>query len=304
VSAETGLVDFEELRRNASLYKPAMIICGGSAYPRDWDYAKFREIADENGALLMCDMAHISGLIAAAEHNDPFKYCDIVTSTTHKSLRGPRSGIIFCKKDSRDMPQKINQAVFPMLQGGPHEHQIAGVATQLKEVCTPEFKAYIQQVKSNCNALAEYLVSEGYKLATNGTENHLLLWDLRPQDITGSKMEKMCDALHITLNKNSVLGDRSALSPGGVRIGTCALTTRGYKEADFVQVGKFLHAAFQLCIKIQATGARKLKDFQVALDSNEEVKALQVEVTTFASQFPMPGFSVETMKYKELTALD
>lgn len=280
-----------------------MIICGGSAYPRDWDYAQFREIADENGALLMMDMAHISGLVATEEHADPFKYCDVVTSTTHKSLRGPRSGIIFCKNDERGFPARINQAVFPALQGGPHEHQIAGVATQLKEVMTPEFKSYIQQVKANASAMATLLISKGHKLATDGTENHLILWDLRPSDITGSKMEKMCDALHITLNKNACLGDRSALTPGGVRIGTPALTTRGFKEADFVQVGEFLHSALQLCIEIQESHGRKLKDFEAALATNEKVQALHAEVTTFASQFPMPGFDVTTMKYKHLTNL-
>lgn len=304
VDVETGLVDFVELARNAQLFKPALIICGGSAYPRDWDYAKYREIADSCGALLMMDMAHISGLIATEEHADPFKYCDIVTSTTHKSLRGPRSGIIFCKKDERNMPALINQAVFPALQGGPHEHQIAGVATQLKEVMTPEFKDYIVQVKKNAAALATLLTSKGHKLASGGTENHLVLWDLRPSDITGSKMEKICDALHITLNKNAVLGDRSALSPGGVRIGTPALTTRGYKEADFIQVGEFLHSALQLCIELQESHGRKLKDFQVGLEASEKVKALQVEVTTFASQFPMPGFDVKEMKYHDLADLN
>ena len=202
------------------------------------------------------------------------------------------------------MPALINQAVFPALQGGPHEHQIAGVATQLKEVMTPEFKDYIVQVKKNAAALATLLTSKGHKLASGGTENHLVLWDLRPSDITGSKMEKICDALHITLNKNAVLGDRSALSPGGVRIGTPALTTRGYKEADFVQVGEFLHTALQLCIELQESHGRKQKDFQVGLEASEKVKALQVEVTTFASQFPMPGFDVKEMKYHDLADLN
>ena len=187
VHQTTGLVDFDELAKMAAIFKPALIVCGGSAYPRDWDYAKFREIADANGSLLMMDMAHISGLVATQEANDPFQYCDIVTTTTHKSLRGPRSGIIFFKKDARGFEDKINNAVFPALQGGPHEHQIAGVAVQLKETTKPEFKGYVQQVKKNIKAMAAKLVDQyGYALATGGTDNHLLLWDLRPAGITGS----------------------------------------------------------------------------------------------------------------------
>ncbi|KAH8066292.1 glycine hydroxymethyltransferase [Aureococcus anophagefferens] len=211
VHQTTGLVDFDELAKMAAIFKPALIVCGGSAYPRDWDYAKFREIADANGSLLMMDMAHISGLVATQEANDPFKYCDIVTTTTHKSLRGPRSGIIFFKKARFE--DKINNAVFPALQGGPHEHQIAGVAVQLKETTKPEFKGYVQQVKKNIKAMAAKLVDQyGYALATGGTDNHLLLWDLRPAGITGSKVEKICDAVQITLNKNAVPGDVSALA--------------------------------------------------------------------------------------------
>ncbi|KAF0711686.1 hypothetical protein As57867_005127, partial [Aphanomyces stellatus] len=154
VHPETGLIDFDKLAESAALFKPAMIVCGGSAYPRDWDYESFRKIADDNGSLLMCDMAHYSGLVATKEHKSPFELCDIVTTTTHKSLRGPRAGMIFYRKDARGFENKINQAVFPGLQGGPHEHQIAAIATQLKEVMTPEFKQYVVQLKANCKALA------------------------------------------------------------------------------------------------------------------------------------------------------
>jgi glycine hydroxymethyltransferase len=177
VLPDTGYIDYESLARDAGLFKPAMIIAGGSAYPRDWDYEKYREIADANGSLLMMDMAHISGLVATGEQKSPFEFCDVVTTTTHKSLRGPRAGMIFFRKDERGFENKINQAVFPALQGGPHEHQIAGVATQLKEVMTPEFKIYSQQVKKNASALAARLASKGYKIASGGTENHLVLWD-------------------------------------------------------------------------------------------------------------------------------
>ena len=299
VHPETGYIDYDQLDRDAGLFKPAMIVCGGSAYPRDYDYARFRQIADANGSLLMMDMAHISGLVATKEQASPFEFCDIVTTTTHKSLRGPRAGMIFFKKDDRDFGSKINQAVFPALQGGPHEHQIAGVATQLKEVCTPEFKQYSQQVKANAQALANKLTSLGYKIASGGTENHLVLWDLKPQGLTGSKYEKTCDAVCITLNKNCVPGDRSAVTPGGVRIGAPALTTRKMDEGDFEQIAQFLHEALQISLKIQEKTGPKLKDFVPALENNEEVKALRAKVNAFATTFPMPGFDPKEMKYQD-----
>lgn len=300
VSPETGLIDFDALAEQAALFKPALIVCGGSAYPRDWDYARFRKIADDNGALLMCDMAHYSGLVVTGEHNSPFEYCDIVTTTTHKSLRGPRAGMIFFKRDARGFEPRINNAVFPALQGGPHEHQIAGIAAQLKEVQTPEFKAYAQQVKANAKVLAQTLTDAGYSMCTGGTDNHLILWDLRPQKVTGSKLEKLCDLVCITLNKNAVLGDRSALTPGGVRVGTPALTSRGFKEAEFVQVAGFLDRAVKLCIEIQATSGKKLVDFVKAAESHEGVKQLRRDVNALATSFEMPGFDVATMRNKTI----
>merc|ERR1719276_18377 len=273
VHPETGLIDFDELAKTAGVFKPALIVCGGSAYPRDWDYAKFREIADANGSLLMMDMAHISGLVATGEQSSPFECCDVVTTTTHKSLRGPRAGLIFFRKDERGFEGKINQAVFPALQGGPHEHQIAGIATQLKEVATPEFKVYSKQVKANASALANRLSSMGYTIATGGTENHLVLWDLKPQGVTGSKFEKTCDAVNITLNKNCVPGDRSAVAPGGVRIGAPALTTRKMVEADFEQIAEFLVRALKISLAIQEKSGPKLKDFVAILsEDSDEIK--------------------------------
>merc|ERR1719487_2572856 len=187
----------------------------------------------------------------------------------------------------------INQAVFPSLQGGPHNHQIAGLATQLKEVNTPEFKVYTKQVKANAAALCAFLVSKGYKLATNGTENHLMLWDLRPLGLTGSKVEKVFEEMHITLNKNAVHGDVSAMAPGGVRIGAPAMTSRGLKEADFVQIGDFLHRGLQVALDTQKTSGKKLVDFKKALKENKEVveklSALRAEVEAWAGKFPMPG---------------
>jgi glycine hydroxymethyltransferase len=275
-----------------------MIIAGGSAYPRDYDYRRFRDIADANGALLMMDMAHISGLVAAGEQASPFELCDVVTTTTHKSLAGPRAGMIFFRKDGRGFEAKINQAVFPALQGGPHEHQIAAVATQLKEVATPEFKLYARQVKSNARALADKLTSLGYAVASGGTENHLVLWDLKPQGLTGSKFEKVCDKVSITLNKNCVPGDVSAVTPGGVRIGAPALTTRRMDEADFEQIASFLHEAVGIAVELQAKSGPKLKDFLPLLDESGEIKSLRAKVHEFASRFPMPGFDPKQMKYQ------
>merc|ERR1711990_684836 len=298
VHPETGLIDFDELAKTAGVFKPALIVCGGSAYPRDWDYAKFREIADANGSLLMMDMAHISGLVAAQEAADPFKYCDVVTSTTHKSLRGPRSGIIFFRKgpiDGKegafyDYEDKINFAVFPSLQGGPHNHQIGALCVALKQVKEPAFKKYIQQVKANSVALADYLNSKDYDLVTKGTENHLVLWNLRPQGLTGNKMEKVADLCHITLNKNAVFGDSSALSPGGVRIGMPAMTSRGCVEADFVQVGEFLHECVQICLEIQAEHGKMMKDFVKGLAGNGKIEDLRKRVNEWSTKFDIPGY--------------
>ena len=300
VDSETGLIEYDELEKSASVYKPELIIAGFSAYPRDLDYARFRQIADSCGALLMMDMAHISGLVATGEVANPFEYCDIVTTTTHKSLRGPRAGMIFFRRDERDFEKKINDAVFPGLQGGPHDHQIAAIATQLREVATPAFKEYCVQIKKNAKALAQALMDMGYTICTNGTDNHLLLWDVRPLGLTGSKIEKVCDLINISLNKNTVHGDKSAQSPGGVRIGTPALTTRGLKEADFKKVAAFLDRAVKISLDVQKSSGKKLKDFVAALPNNKDIPVLAHEVAEFATSFPMPGFDTETMRYKNL----
>ena len=229
------------------------------------------------------DMAHISGLVATGEARNPFDYCDIVTTTTHKTLRGPRAGMIFYKKEYEN---KINMAVFPGLQGGPHLHQIAGIATQLREAQTPEFHEYIRQVKANCSKIGEVLTNAGYIMCTGGSDNHLQLWDLRPTGITGSKMELVCDMASITLNKNAVFGDRSALSPGGVRIGTPALTTRGFKEPDFEKVAEYLIRALKIAQRCQTeAGSKKLKDFIPIIKKDVELQNLKNEVEQFALSF-------------------
>ena len=302
VNGETGLIDYDALKAQADVFKPSIIVAGGSAYPREWDYKKFREICDANGALLMVDMAHISGLVASGCAASPFEYADIVTTTTHKSLRGPRAGMIFHRNDARGFGPKIDWAVFPALQGGPHEHQIAGIATQLKEVMTDDFKAYARQVVANARALADALVKgHGYTVATGGTDNHLVLWDLRPQGLTGSKIEKVCEMADITVNKNSIYGDRSALSPGGVRLGAPALTTRGFKEADFVAVAGFLDRAVKIAAATQASAGKKLATFLPALAEGEAaaaLKQLRADVNAYATRFAMPGFDIGTMVHK------
>eukprot|EP00741_Cyanophora_paradoxa_P007508 tig00001130_g7262.t1 len=296
VNFDTGYLDYDKLEQQAMLFRPKLIIAGGSAYPRDWDYKRLREIADKTGAYLLMDMAHISGLVATKEHNNPFEYCDLVTTTTHKSLRGPRAGMIFFRKQYEE---QVNFAVFPSLQGGPHNNAIAALAVQLKEVDTAEFKTYIQQVKKNASALANALVSKGHSLVTGGTDNHLILWDLRPHGITGSKYEKLCDAVSITANKNSVYGDTNAIAPGGVRLGTPALTTRGLKEADFQKVAEFLDRGLKIAVKIQERTGKPLKDFVDALKTDADVAALRSEVEAFAKSFDMPGFDVSSMKYRD-----
>jgi len=297
VNKDTGYIDYDKLEEKALDFRPKMILCGGSAYPRDWDYARFRSIADKVGAFLVADMAHISGLVATKEAASPFEYCDIVTSTTHKSLRGPRSGIIFFRKGPiegkegalYDYEDKINFAVFPSLQGGPHNHQIGALCVALKQAKDPAFKTYIQHVKKNAVALAEYLNSKGYDLVTGGTENHLILWNLRPQGLTGNKMELVADLAHITLNKNAVFGDSSALSPGGVRIGMPAMTSRGCGTEDFVKIGEFLHEVVEICLELQAEHGKKMVDFKKGLPGNAKIEDLKKRVHEWASHFGMPG---------------
>jgi glycine hydroxymethyltransferase len=268
-----------------------MILCGASAYPRVIDFAKFREIADEVGALLMADIAHISGLVATGCHPEPFSHCDVVTTTTHKSLAGPRAGMIFFKYQERipDIKERIDMAVFPGLQGGPHNHQIGALAAQLLEVVTPEFKEYSKKVVANAKTLADTLKEKGHKLASDGTDNHLVLWDLRPHGLTGSKVEKVCEGASISLNRNAVHGDASALSPGGVRIGSPAMTTRGCTTEDFKTVACFLDRCCTIALKIQKEKGKKLKDFETGLVGDPDIAQLKMEVEAWAIKFGYPG---------------
>jgi glycine hydroxymethyltransferase len=224
VDAETGLIDYADVEKRALAFRPKLLIVGASAYARDFDYARFRAIADKIDALLMADIAHISGFVAAQEMADPFPFCDIVTTTTHKTLRGPRAGMIFCR---RAFARQIDEAVFPGLQGGPHNHQIAAIATAIQEASMPCFKDYICCVRENARAIATALQESGLRVITGGTDNHLLLVDVRSFGISGKEAEAMLEAVGISVNKNTIPGDISALKPSGIRIGTPAITSRG-----------------------------------------------------------------------------
>ena len=246
VDRETGLVDYEQLERVALQEKPKMIICGASAYSRDWDYKRIRAVADQIGALVLADIAHPAGLIATGLLNDPLDHCHIVTSTTHKTLRGPRGGIIMMRNDFenpygikdpkgniRSMSALLDLAVFPGMQGGPLEHVIAGKAVAFGEILDQSFTAYGRQVISNAQAMAKAFVNKGYQLISNGTDNHLMLIDLRNKNITGKKAQETLDRAHITLNKNAVpFDDKSPFVTSGIRIGVPAVTTRGLKEKE------------------------------------------------------------------------
>jgi len=231
-----GFIDYDEVEKLAITHMPKLIICGASAYSRDFDYHRFREIADTASAFLMADIAHINAFVSSGLMNNPFSYCDIVTTTTHKALRGPRAGIIFYRKH---LEKQINSAVFPGLQGGPHQNQIAAVAYQLRECMTPEFKEYAKQVLLNAKALAKCFIELGYDIITGGTDNHLFL--IRVGD--GDKVQKMLEECEIFVNKNTVPGDESAMKPTGIRIGTCAITTMGMKEQDMSVIATFINRA-------------------------------------------------------------
>ena len=236
VNHETGLIDYDEIRDIAKKNKPKMLIAGASAYPRAIDFSIFADIAHEVGAVFMVDMAHIAGLVAGGAHMSPVPYADIVTTTTHKTLRGPRGGLILGKEE---FAKKVNAAVFPGIQGGPLEHVIAAKAICFKEAMQPEFKAYAANVVSNAKVLAQGLLDEGFDLITGGTDNHLMLADLRPLNITGKELQHRLDENHITLNKNSIPGDPEKFTvTSGVRIGTAAVTTRGLGHEEMKTIAK------------------------------------------------------------------
>lgn len=241
VHPETETIDYDELAKKAREVKPKLIVAGASAYPRIIHFDKIKEIADEVGALMMVDMAHIAGLVAAGLHPNPVPYADFVTSTTHKTLRGPRGGLILCKEE---YAREIDKAVFPGIQGGPLMHIIASKAVAFKEAMKPEFKSYQEQVVKNCKAFAEAMLEEGFRLVSGGSDNHMVLVDLRPKKVTGKEAEEILDSVHITVNKNAIPNDpEKPFITSGVRIGTPALTTRGLKEEEMKIIAKCINKA-------------------------------------------------------------
>jgi len=303
----TGLIDYDALENSAVLFRPKMIIAGFSAYSRNLEFARFRSICDRVKAVMLADMAHISGLVAAGVIPSPFDYADVVTTTTHKSLRGVRSGMIFYRKGEKgvdkkgkpvmyDLESKINGALFPGLQGGPHNHAIGGVAVALKQAMSPEFVEYQKQVMSNAKTMAQCLIDKKFELVSGGTDNHLVLVNLKAsKGIDGARVESVCNQVFITLNKNSVPSDTSALVPGGVRLGAPALTSRGFVENDFKKVVDLIDEAVEIARAVKAkTG--KLKEFNEFLLTDAETVSqtaqLKSKVNEFASQFPIPGHDV------------
>ena len=244
VDKETEMIDYENVRKIAKEAKPKLIVAGASAYGRIIDFAKFKEIADEVGALLMVDMAHIAGLVAAGVHPSPVPYCDFVTTTTHKTLRGPRGGLILCKEK---YAKELNKNIFPGIQGGPLEHIIAAKAVCFKEALDPSFKIYGENVVENCKELANQLIAKGFKIVSGGTDNHVFLVDLNNKDITGKEAENLLDTVGITVNKNTVPNEtRSPFVTSGIRIGTAAITTRGFVKEDMAEIAAVITEAIEM----------------------------------------------------------
>ncbi|KAJ4313182.1 Serine hydroxymethyltransferase, cytosolic [Neodidymelliopsis sp. IMI 364377] len=305
VNLDTGLIDYDQLEQNALMYRPKVLVAGTSAYCREIDYARMREIADKVGCYLMMDMAHISGLVAAGVNKSPFPYCDIVTTTTHKSLRGPRGAMIFFRKGVRktdaktgketlyDLEGPINFSVFPGHQGGPHNHTITALAVALKQAQTEDFKLYQQQVIKNAKQLETTFKELGFKLVTDGTDNHMVLIDLKQWNLDGARVEAVLEQVNIACNKNTTPGDKSALTPMGIRIGAPAMTSRGLGEEDFKKIANYIDQVIKLCRKIQGDlpkEANKLKDFKAKVTSGEveDINSLKKEIAAWAVTFPLP----------------
>ncbi len=264
---DEGYIDYEELERIAVENKPKLIVAGASAYAREIDFKRFRQVADKVGAYLMVDMAHIAGLVAAGEHPSPIPYADVVTTTTHKTLRGPRGGMILANQEAADK-FNFNKAIFPGSQGGPLEHVIAAKAVCFGEALKPEFKVYQAQVRKNAAALADALVQQGFQLLTGGTDNHLMLVDLRGLEVSGKELQNRCDEVYITLNKNTVPNDpKSPFVTSGVRIGTPAITSRGLTEADMPKIAE--------CVWLAATDFENKADY------------IRAEVTKLCEKYPI-----------------
>ncbi|KAJ8603329.1 hypothetical protein MRB53_042182 [Persea americana] len=310
VNLETGIIDYDQLEQNALMYRPKVLVAGTSAYCRTIDYKRMREIADKVGCYLVVDMAHISGLIAARVNDSPFPYADVVTTTTHKSLRGPRGAMIFFRKGVRktemkagkevqtlyDLEGPINFSVFPGHQGGPHNHTITALAVALKQAQSPEFVQYQEQVIKNAKQLEKSFKAKGYTLVTGGTDNHMVLLDLKPIEgpiLDGARLEAVLEAVNITCNKNTTPRDKSALTPCGLRIGAPAMTSRGLGEQDFDRIANYIDKCIKIAQDVQASlpkEANKQKDFKAKIFSGEvtETQELKKEIAAWASTFPLP----------------
>eukprot|EP00270_Netrium_digitus_P014194 TRINITY_DN478_c0_g1_i1.p1 TRINITY_DN478_c0_g1~~TRINITY_DN478_c0_g1_i1.p1 ORF type:complete len:522 (-),score=153.70 TRINITY_DN478_c0_g1_i1:166-1731(-) len=315
LNEETGLIDYDTLEKTAKLFRPKLIVAGYSAYAQHYDYARMRKICDNQKAVLLADMAHISGLVAGGVAPSPFEYADVVTTTTHKSLRGPRGAMIFFRKGVKgtdktgkeilyDYEDKINFAVFPGHQGGPHNHTIAGLAVALKQATTEEFKAYQQQVVSNSSRFAKALLERGFNLVSGGTTNHLVLVNLKNKGVDGARVERVLELAHIAANKNTVPGDVSALVPGGIRMGTPALTSRGFTEDDFEKVAEFFDRAVTIAAVAQKSQPGvKLKEFKALVEGEGRfvtaIAELRSDVEEYAKEFPTIGFEKSSMVYKD-----
>lgn len=287
---KTGFIDIAELERRADNFAPNLIIVGASAYPRDFDYSEFRRIADKHNAYLMADIAHISGFVASGLMNNPFDVCDIVTTTTHKTLRGPRAALIFYKKELKDA---IDSAVFPGTNGGPHNNTIAAVAAALKQVNTKEFQYYATNVKANAKVLARTLQSFGFDIVTGGTDNHIVLIDLTSKNITGSKFEKIAEMCNISLNKNAISTDTSPLNPSGIRLGTSAMTSRGFTQKHWKFVGSIIDECCNVALEAQERSNSKQLHAFVDVCENDtyivtKILVLRNKVSHFCKSFPLP----------------
>jgi len=305
VNLETGLIDYDTLEKNALLFRPKVLVTGPSAYCRQIDYARMRKTADLVGAYFMVDMAHISGLVAAGVVGNPFDYADIVTTTTHKSLRGPRGAMIFFRKGVRktdaktgketlyDLEGPINFSVFPGHQGGPHNHTITALAVALKQATTPEFKQYQEQVIKNAKALEVEFKKLGYKLVADGTDSHMVLLDLTSTKLDGARVEAVLEQVNIACNKNSIPGDKSALTPGGIRIGAPAMTSRGFGEEHFKKVANYVDQCIKICREVQDALPKPnnmKKDFMAKVASGEvaKINEMKKEIAAWAGSFPLP----------------
>lgn len=323
LNEETGVIDYVKLDELAQIYRPKIIVAGTSAYSRFIDYKTMRETCNKINAYLVADMAHISGLVAAKTIPSPFSFADIVTTTTHKSLRGPRGAMIFFRKGVRkvdpktkkeilyDLEGPINSSVFPGHQGGPHNHTITALSVALKQAQTPEFRAYQEQVLANAKALANRLgesKAKGgleYKIVSGGTDNHLVLVDLKPQSIDGARVERVLELVGVASNKNTVPGDKSAMMPGGLRLGTPAMTTRGFTEDDFTRVADIVGRAVTISTRIDQAARKaaeenkekyKLKyyfDYLGNGDDDSEIVQLRSEVSDWVGTYPLPWVEKE-----------